>query len=199
MKPKIGANEIKFNMKTIKGSPDMLFDWTNNFPFSIYDNEKISTIITKSHHANRMTVHSIYSNDTDYKEFDPLSENQPLLIVQCVDGVEPEKQNSIFCEFETSIFTDLDRINLIKDETFSQYLLEGKNDLYTINIENEENLEKVYLDLIVFSGDVNFEIENSTGLDAHKYYLSNKIFYSITVKTEIQKILKLMLLKIHFI
>ena len=178
MKPKKGAKEINFNMKTVKGFPDMLFDWTNDFPFSVYDNNKITTI-TNPHHANRMSVYSIYLNNTDYKDFDPISENQPLIIVQCVDGVDPEKQNSLFCEFETSIFTDLDRINLIKDEAFSQYLLGGESDLYTINIENEDNLEKVYLDLIIFSGDVNVEIENSNGLEAHKYYLSNKIFYSI--------------------
>ena len=180
MKPKKNSKEINFNMKTIRGFPDMLFDWSKNFPFSVYDNNTISNI-TNPRHANRMTIHSIYKTDEDYKEFDPMSENQPLIIVQCVDGVDPEKKNAIYCEFETSIFTDLDRINLIKDEVFSQYLLEKETDLYTINIENEEKLEKVYIDLIVFSGDVNFEIEDSTGLDAHKYYLSNKIFYSITV------------------
>ena len=188
MKPKNGAKEINFNMKTIKGFPDMLFDWTNDFPYSVYDDNKIKNIKTNPRHANRMTVYSIYLNDNDYKEFNPLSEIQPLIVVQCIDGVTDEKENTVYCEFETSIFTDLDRINLIRDETFSQYLLEKESDLYTINIENEENLEKVYLDLIVFSGDVNFEIENSNDLQAHKYYLSNKIFYSIKVNSNNKKI-----------
>ena len=42
-------------------------------------------------------------------------------------------------------FFKFGRINLIKDETFNQFLLEKESDLYTINIENEENLEKVDL------------------------------------------------------
>ena len=41
-------------------------------------------------------------------------------------------------------------------------------------------MDKVYLDLIVFSGDVYFDIDDS--IVANKYFLSNKIFYSIHVK-----------------
>ena len=59
MKPKKNSKEINFNMKTIRGFPDMLFDWSKNFPFSVYDNNTISNI-TNPRHANRMTIHSIY-------------------------------------------------------------------------------------------------------------------------------------------
>ena len=71
-------------------------------------------------------------------------------------------------------------MHIISGETLSQYLLKNEEDLYTINIENEFDLQKVYLDLIVFSGDVDLIIENDDyEVDSHKYYISNKIFYSI--------------------
>ena len=56
----------------------------------------------------------------------------------------------------------------------------NEKDLYVIDIEQEENLEKIYLDLMIFSGDVYFDIDSS--MEASKYFLSNKIFYSIHVK-----------------
>ena len=68
--------------------------------------------------------------------------------------------------------------------------MEGEEDLYTLDISKEENIEKVYLDLIVFSGDVTFDIESDEipPEDAHKYFISNKIFYSIHINSSIKKI-----------
>ena len=192
MTPTKDATEINFNMRSIKGFPDMRFDAALDFPEAEYNDERIINI-RNPHHANRMTVFSFYLNDektmTDFKDYNSISANQPLIVVECLEGQNDEEQKSLFCEFETSIFSNKDRINLIEKETYSQYLLDGETDLYTINIEHEENLHKIYLDLIVFSGDVNFEVENEESFtSAHKYYLSNKIFYSITVGDTAKKI-----------
>ena len=179
MKQQNNAKKINFNMKAIKGFPNMLFDTTSDFPYTNYDdNNKINKCINPKP-SNRMTVYSTYLNDPSYEEFDPLSQKQPLIIVQCKREENPDS----VCFFETSIFTDLDKMNLIEEETFSQYLLEGESDSYNINIANEKNLEKVYLDLITFSGDVNFEIMTNN-VEAHKYYLSNKLFYSIHINSK---------------
>ena len=184
MTPKAGAKEINFNVKAIKGFPDMKFDGALDFPEAQYDEDRIVNI-RNPHHANRMTVFSFYLDDPKYadlKNYNSISSEQPLIIVECLEGVNAVEQQSLFCEFETSIFSDLDRINLVEKETFSQYLLKDETDLYTINIDSKKELHKIYLDLIVFSGDVNFEVENKEDfVSAHKYYLSNKIFYSITV------------------
>ena len=192
MTPTKDATEINFNMRSIKGFPDMRFDAALDFPEAEYNAERIINI-RNPHHANRMTVFSFYLNDektmVDFKDYNSISASQPLIVVECLEGQNDEEQKSLFCEFETSIFSNKDRINLIEKETYSQYLLDGETDLYTINIEHEENLHKIYLDLIVFSGDVNFEVENEESFtSAHKYYLSNKIFYSITVGDTAKKI-----------
>ena len=175
MTPKKVANEINFNMKAIRGYPDMLFDGALDFPEAEYDSERLVQI-RNPHHANRMTVFNFYLNDPAYKDlkgYNSISAIQPLIIVQCLEGFTDAEKNSLFCEFETSIFSNLDHINLIEKETFSQYLLQCETDLYTINLKNEKNLHKVYLDLIVFSGDVYFELENKEILPNYliKYFI----------------------------
>ena len=177
MQPKYGAKEINFNMKARKGFPDMYFDKCEDYPNCEYNLESKHT--ANPHHSNSMTVYSFYLKDE--KEYTTISPFQPLMIINCLDAdKEGEESSSFFCQFETSIFTDKDRLQLIEKQTFSQYLLKGEKDSYTISLLQEEKINKIYLDLIVFSGDVDFQIE--TNIEAHKYFLSNKIFYSIQVK-----------------
>ena len=191
MKVEEGWKEINYNMKSLKGYPDMYFNRAIDFPAGQYKYQDLNNF-DNPHHANRMSVYNFYLNDDKYemfREFNSLTPQQPLIIVHCLKGDNQLEMSAKYCQFETSIFSDKDRINLIEKKTFSQYLLTGEKDSYTINIENEENLFKVYLDVIVFSGDVNCEIDSKDiKKKAHKYYLSNKIFYSYTVQNGDEKI-----------
>ena len=76
----------------------------------------------------------------------------------------------------------MEPIELTEKELLKQYLLEEEeSQTYSINLENVEDIKKVHIDLILFSGDVNIEMETEPLKQiAHKYYLSNKIFFSIT-------------------
>jgi len=177
MKPKAGAREINFNMKALMGFPDMLFDNCTNYPNCSYNDEKLNHI-KDPHHSNRMSVYSFYLKEA--KEINPISQFQPLMIVKCREGPKYITKSSEYCIFETTIFTDKDRVQLKEVESISQFLLANESDLYTVDFEDEKDVQKVYLDLIVFSGDVKFKIDD-TEIDkaAHKYFLANKIFYSI--------------------
>ena len=192
MQVKNGGTEINYNMKSLKGFPDMYFNRAIDFPEVQYKYEHLKDF-DNPHHANRMSVYNFYLNDPQfqiYEGFNNLTPKQPLIIVYCLPGDNSVEQSAKFCQFETSIFSNVDHISLIEKKTFSQYLLENEEDSYTINIENEENLYKIYLDIIVFSGDVNCEMENEViKRKAHKYYLSNKIFYSYTVENSDPKII----------
>ena len=187
-RPKDGSLEINYNMKALKGFPDMFFAQTcTTFPDCEYIDEDFQSLVDPGH-SNRMTLYNYYL-DSETNNFSPVSSNQPLLLVYCLDSSSIDKDDFGYCEFETSIFSDLDPLNLVEGKSYSQYILENQHDLYTIDIEYEEDLDKIYLDLIVFSGDVFFELDSS--IVANKYYLSNKIFYSIHVKefkSDIKKI-----------
>ena len=74
MKPKNGSKEVSYNMKAIKGYPDMFFDLANDFPYSEYNEKRLSNC-KNPHHANRMTSYNVYinDNDTDYSNCNPLT------------------------------------------------------------------------------------------------------------------------------
>ena len=177
MKPKEGATEINFNMKALTGFPDMLYDNCTTYPDCTYNDDKLTTIIDP-HHSNRMSVYSFYLKEA--KEITPISQFQPLMIVKCREGVKYKNLTSDYCIFETTIFSNKDRLKLKEVESISQFLLTGESDLYSIDFEGQDDVQKVYLDLLVFSGDVKFKIDdNEIEQGAHKYFLGNKIFYSI--------------------
>ena len=109
VKPSKGASEINFNMKSIIGFPDMLYDNCTTYPNCIYNNAKLKDLIDP-HHSNRMSVFSFYLKDD--KEITPISAFQPLMIVKCREGPKYKNRNSDYCFFETSIFTNKDRLAL---------------------------------------------------------------------------------------
>ena len=181
LKPKETATEVNLNLKALKGFPKMYFDECTNFPNCQYINE---SLVDKKplYPSNRMTVYSFYIDEEsiEYKNYNPITSFQPIMIVYCAEGGKKEFMGeSSFCEFDTSYFTNEDRINIYEESTFSQYLLKDESDQYKISLENENHLEKIYLDLILFSGDVDLRVQGRFGRRAHKYYVSNKIYYSI--------------------
>ena len=189
MTPTIDATDINFNMKAIKGFPDMKIDESNDFPITNYKEPSRIASFKNPHNSNRITVYYI-DLEQEKNKYELFNKRQDLLVVECLTGSNSAEEKSPFCEFETLIFSNKDRVNLIEKDSLSQFLMEGEEDLYTLDISKEEKIEKVYLDLIVFSGDVTFDIESDEipPEDAHKYFISNKIFYSIHINSSIKKI-----------
>ena len=125
-----------------------------------------------------MPIYSYYLKEE--REITPISSFQPLMIVKFREGPNFRNKGSGFCIFETSIFANKDRLKLNETETFSQLLLYKVSDLYTVDFESEDDVKKVQLDLTVFSGDIKFKIDDQNiEKEANKYFLANKIFYSI--------------------
>ena len=189
MTPTLDSTDINFNMKAIKGFPDMKIDQSIDFPISNYNDPIRISSFKNPHNSNRITVYYI-DLEQDKNKYELFNKRQDLIVVECLTGSNQAEIMSPYCEFETLIFSNKDRVNLIEKDSLSQFLVEGEEDLYTLDISKEENLEKVYLDVIVFSGDVNFVIESDdiAPENAHKYFISNKIFYSIHVDNSIKKI-----------
>ncbi|MCF0116881.1 MAG: hypothetical protein HUJ61_02390, partial [Bacilli bacterium] len=110
VQPLIRPKEINYNMKSILGFPDMLFDECNTYPKCNYKEKKPDSI-KNPRHANFMTMYSKYLQDTDF--YSPISAKQPLLLVNCTDDSkeksgEGQRQKVNLCLFETSIFSNED-------------------------------------------------------------------------------------------
>ena len=191
--------EFNYNMKAVAGFPDMLFGICKNYPKCDYSNKDFASI-TNPRHSNFMTTYSEYTTGKEY--YTPISAIQPLILVNCTDGTQrktnstdsKDRIKSDYCVFETSVFSDNDYLSLHEAAPFSQFLLASEIDNYKIVLEDESNVTKIYLDLYLYTGDVNFtdffafiKKEGELGLEAHQYSLANKVFYSMTVTNNANK------------
>ena len=176
MKPTEGAFEVNLNLKSLKGFPEMYYDECKTFPECSYNINSVKKL-QHPYPSNRITVYSFYLNETTNKDYNPITNCQPLMIIHCAEGRKRDILEDFYCEFETTYFSDKDTINLYKDITFSQYLYLDEYDKFKMDL-SKEGIDLIYLDLLIFSGDADLELVNFKGT-ANKYYLSNKIFYSI--------------------
>ena len=173
---------IEYNMITSLGFPDMLFGICDTYPLCFKENMKN---VTDPHNVNSMSSYLVKYD----KDITPISAKQNVLIVNCTEGASKagkDKQdqseiNQKTCEFNTLIYSNLRKIKLIENDLFSQYINAGDTDKYTISFKQHKNLYKIYVDLMIYSGDVIFKTEADPE-EKHKYQTANKIYYSLKVK-----------------
>jgi hypothetical protein len=181
-KPNDDALEVNFNIKSYRGFPEMFQTNCTTFPNCHYTKDSF-TDINFLYPSNLVTTYSFYFNELEgsKKNYSPISSYQPLIIVYCMSGGKGDEifSEDFFCEFETTYFTDQDKIKLYEGASFSQFLYYDEADNYYINLDNED-FDAMYLDLLLFSGDADITLpDDFNSGTANKYYLSNKIFYSI--------------------
>ena len=87
------------------------------------------------------------------------------------------------CQFEISFFSDKDRILLLNNDKFYQYILKDEIDLYKINIPFSA-INKIKIILYTFTGETKYEILNNNntfniehdfigGMDIYEYSIIN--------------------------
>ena len=88
----------------------------------------------------------------------------------------------------TSIYGNQDSVSLLEKQSFSQYIFAKNKSQYTIDLFEEESISKIHIDAFIVTGDVDLSLsgEENKEISSHKYYLSNKIFYSISLKDNSQ-------------
>ena len=171
------SQKINFNMKLMQGVPHMYFDFCGEYPNCHNGEINLENLISPNH-SNKVTLYS-FNIDLLKEDLSPISAFQPLLIINCLKGYSVEKDTSKICTFDISFFSQKDYILLKESESYSQYLLKEEKNFFTVSYEGYQNINKIYLDLVIFSGDVIFQLE--TNVKAEKYFISNKIFYVITI------------------
>ena len=170
------AKEISFNMISEFGYPDMYVDICTNYPLCNkykYDNlDKLINPIS-------MNGHSSYKIDlTNSTKYSPMSPNQYVIIAKCFKGIE--KGIELPCGFKTIYRSNTDKVILKEKEIFSQYVKKEEKNLYKIDFKGINKVDKIYVDLMVFTGDIIFNPIESN-INAKKLYMANKIFYIIYV------------------
>ena len=179
MPPFKTGDTIKYNMITTYGLNDMFFAVCNDYPLCFYNDSSI-TEAKDPYNINLMSSYSAKYN----KSITPISPTQNILIVKCTKGLiipSPEK-NIEFCGFHTMIYSNDIYIELMENQMFNQYILMDEIEKYKISLKSKNNLFKLYVDLMIYSGDVIFKIEykneeqKEEEIDnKYKYQTANKI------------------------
>ena len=193
LNPKENSKEMNLNIKILKGFPEMYFDECYNFPNCKYDKDSLKELYNPFP-SNNIAVYSFYIKDKieeniEYNNLNPINNFQPIMLVYCLKG---EKQTFFgernICQYEAFYFTNEDFITLYESGTLSQYLLKDENDKYKIKLENVINIDKIYLDLFILSGEAKINIDEIDENKVQKYFVSNKIYYIISINENIKEI-----------
>ena len=167
------TTEISFDMISEYGLPDMYFDICTNYPLCNNYNYNNMKKLINPRDLNGQSSYKL----KNINKYSPMDKNQYVIIVKCTKS---RIKSGLPCRFKTVYNTNDNKINLKEDELFSQYINEGEKNLYKIDFSGQKNVAKIYVDLMVFTGDITVNpIE--TNLQTKKLYNANKIFFIITV------------------
>ena len=162
--PDDSSNKLSIDMVSQYGFPDMYYRVCKNYP-----------LCTDYDETNSRSISGQTTYKFDKENISPMGAKQHVLFVKCLKNT-----NNIadYCGFKTSFNSDKTKINLKEEEVFKQFILQGESDYYKIDYSGEKIVEKIYVNLMVYTGDVNFNTMDLK-LQAKKLYNSNKIYYSI--------------------
>ena len=176
-------NPDVYNMQTNIGYPKLFMYKCTNYPVCDVTMENIDSLenIVEVEEIGRV---SNWVNNNQGVNTSPIDPEQYIMFVLCYNMANLETH---YCQFQTSIYEKGDDIYLLESEPFSKLIQEGETDNYIIDCSYESVAKKVHLDTLVLSGDVDFTIQNNDNKEVypgvHKYYLANKMFYSISLPT----------------
>ena len=162
------VSKMTYDMLSEFGFPDLLFGECTNYPLCVYDELKIEN-------PKSINDHSSYKKTITEKK-SPIDPEQNILVVKCI-----EKET---CGFKTLIYSDITYVNLIEKNIFTNYINNNEKNYYKIDYSGEKTATKIYLDLMIFTGDVMLEIDSKVNIN--KVYAANKVLYSIKLDSSIQ-------------
>jgi hypothetical protein len=162
------SKKYNYNVFTVIGNAKMAITKCTTYPNCQYSNLNGLTV-PKS--TNQMTI---WTTEEDISS--TIGREKNVIVVQCLDD---DNENNGYCLFETSVFKKGETINLVPNEKLSYYAVKEEKGYFKLNIGEEVTLQELKVDIMIFSGDVSFNLKESDSneFSYHKYYLSNKVYF----------------------
>lgn len=91
---------------------------------------------------------------------------------------DDDNNNKGYCEFDISINSKENGINLIENETFYKYALKDGNRKFKINFQEDIKYDKFSIDIMVYNGNVEF---NFLYFAYEQYFYPNQIPYNLVI------------------
>ena len=159
---------VSITVNAIYGLPKIYIDDCKKFPFCKYE-DSFDLANLEEVKTNKMNSYtSIYNTKGDNNI---LGSFNPLLIIYC-----PFSNN---CFFSATYFNEEDFIILREEALFNQYLLKEEKNNFIINYKNQKNIKQIIVDLIIFNGDIQIELNCK-----EKLFILNKFIYIIDANSE---------------
>ena len=166
IKPLKKSNRMSISSNIIYGFPNFYLDYCKDFPFCSYYQDYLFSIGDVS--INRIKDYEKYKDESIKN---PFNFYQPLLIINCPDITD-------FCIFDTTFFSENDFVILKEGKTFNQSLFsEKEKNYYLIDYENHLKIKQIIIELLIFNGNANLNIDNK--YEIVNYFLLNKNIYII--------------------
>ena len=165
---------LNYYMYNRKGVAEMYTYKCLSYPNCSYTIEEIEKF-NNPKKTNKMTVYDIEIE----KEYNALDPEKEVMIVYCKDD---DNKNNGYCEVDVSFNIPGNSILLVEDEQLFKYVLKDEKGKIIIDLKNGIKIQRLTIDIMIYSGDITFNINNSDDkLDINKYYLSNKIVFSLNL------------------
>ena len=160
--------KYNYNLYSIKGYSTMAITKCTDYPNCHYNS---LNDLEMPKNTNQMTI---WTTENDMSS--AIGKEKNVIVVECRDD---DNENNGYCLFETSFINKGDTINLIPNEKLSNYVLKEEKGSFKLNIGEGVNAKRLVVDIMVFSGDVSFNLKDSEKhqLYYHKYFLSNKVLF----------------------
>ena len=182
--------QMNFNLKVIKGRVEMFVVRCETFPDCSYTYEQLSEEsknkendkVIKPHIINDMFSYSDYVKNGE-KDLSPFNYKQNLMFVYCSEDTKTD-----VCQYEVSFFSENDKILLLNNDKFYQYMLKDEKDIYQIHIPKfSDTFSKIQIILYTFTGhsslDSKIITNNSIEIDVKHDFVGEKEIYEYIPKT----------------
>ena len=175
--------KMYLNLNSLRGFPKMYVYECENYPLCFFQDSELQKAI-RPRNINRFSSYNVVKKNG----FDesPISKRQTLFVVQCMKAENNDDKNVQYmdslCDFNSLIYKKDSSIELIEEKFFNQYALIDEEYNYKIKLGKETDIQKVFIDIMTYVGDVKINIDQITkglGIDADIYDSVNKIFISV--------------------
>ena len=178
------AKKYDYNMFQRKGLSKMYITECKTYPDCQFTETILGSFIQPKP-VNQMTIWT--TNEDKSSVLDP---DKYVIVVFCADD---DNEHNGYCEFETSIVSKEQTVDLVENEKFSKFVLGGEKGSFKADLQEGRQIQRMIFDIMIFSGDVSFDLRSDSDpivkdggkfgeevqLSANTYYLSNKVYVHI--------------------
>ena len=175
--------KMTMNLFALNGFPKMTIIECQTYPLCPLTNEMLKNGISPRN-VNRFGSYSFKRKENN--EYSPISKNQTLFVVECIESEKIRQKETknfdLMCGFGSLIYKDNDEIQLIENNYFNKFALKDQIDNFKIKIRGESKIRKIFIDIIIYAGDVQVNINSTNEFTFEQYTSVNKIYTSIIVE-----------------